>query len=254
MIAFPGRTRLALVLLVATTIRPGLEAADLPRPGDDATYRPTVMIRREKNLGTGTVIASAAGETLILTASHVIAGTGPIYVELFRYNFGVEHVQAVQGYPRLVEATPLAENAEADLAILQVRGQSKFPYVAKLAKGDVPPAIGAKVTTIGFDRGAKLIGFATKVRANNLSALKPKAKFLPFIVTHDPPEHGRSGGGLFLADGSLVGVCVGRAEYPEGGTIGLFSSLPNIRNLIRDNEDVAASMARIQRKARAAAR
>ena len=36
------------------------------------------------------MIASVEGETLILTAAHVVEGAGPLWVELHRYNFGVE--------------------------------------------------------------------------------------------------------------------------------------------------------------------
>ena len=184
----------------------------------------------------------------------MIAKPGPVFVELFRYNFGVEHVQAVTGFPRKVEASVIAKDPDTDLAILRIRGQLKFPYVARVANGDAPPAAGTKVTTIGFDRGAKLIGFSTRVRGIDRNDLKQGGGFRPFVVTEDPPEVGRSGGGLFLADGALVGVCIGRAEHPEGGTVGLFSTLGNVRDLIRANEDIAASMARASRKARSPAR
>jgi S1-C subfamily serine protease len=251
----PGRFRFAALFGVATALLPGLLAADLPRPGDDATFRPTVMIRREGSLGTGTVIASVEGETLVLTACHVIAKPGPIFVELHRFNFGVEHVQAVTGFPRRVEAVVMARDADTDLAILRIRGQLKFPYVARLAKGVVPPTVGSKVTTIGFDKGAKLIGFSTKVRSVERINMEKGGGFRPFVVTEDPPEVGRSGGGLFLADGSLVGVCVARADQIEAGrTIGLFSTLGNVRDLIRSDDDIAASMARSARKARPTAR
>jgi S1-C subfamily serine protease len=248
------RSGFVSLLAAAFSLLPGLEAADSPRPGDDATYRPTVMIRGLKSLGTGTVIASVEGETLVLTASHVVADPGPVFVEVHRYNFGVEHVQAVKGFPRRVAASVIARDHDADLAILRIRGQLAFPYVARIGKGDAPPAIGTKVTTIGFDKGAKLIGFSTRVRSIDRLDLDHGGGFRSFVVTDDPPEVGRSGGGLFLADGSLVGVCVARAGHPEGRTLGLFSTLGNVRQLIEGNEDIAASMARASRKHRSAAR
>jgi S1-C subfamily serine protease len=250
----PSRRFRTAIIIAAFSVLPGLEAADLPRPGDDATYRPTVMVRRGKSLGSGTIIASVEGETLILTAAHVVTDSAPLFVELFRYNFGVEHVQAVKGFPKLVEASVVARDLEADLAILRIRGQLAFPYVARIAKGDTPPAIGARVTSIGFDKGAKLIGFSTRVRSVAKLDFEKSGVFRPFVVTDDPPEVGRSGGGLFLADGSLVGVCIARADHPEGQTLGLFSTLGNVRRLIEENEDIAASMARASRKNRSPAR
>jgi S1-C subfamily serine protease len=239
---------LAMVMLT------GLEAADAPRPGDDATFRPTVMVRRGKSLGTGTIIASVEGETLILTASHVVAATGPIVVELYRYNFGVERVQNLAGYPRRIEAELIARDLDTDLAILRIRGQLAFPYVARIARGDAPPAIGTRVTTIGFDRGAKLIGFSTRVRAVDRIDMEQGGGFRPFLVTDDPPEVGRSGGGLFRADGALVGVCIARAEPAKGRTLGLFSSLANVKDLVRSDEEIEAAMTRANAKARPTAR
>ena len=250
----PSRRICIAILVTALSTLPGLQAADHPRPGDDATYRPTVMVRRGKSLGTGTIIASVEDETLVLTAAHVVADSGPLFVELFRYNLGVEHVQAVKGFPKRVEALVIARDLEADLAILRIRGQLAFPYVARIARGVAPPAIGTKVTTIGFDKGAKLIGFSTRVRSVAKLDFEKSGVFRPFVVTDDPPVVGRSGGGLFLADGSLVGVCIARADHPEGQTLGLFSTLGNVRQLIEENEDIAASMARANRKKRSVAR
>ena len=47
-----------------------------PVPWDDATYRATVVVRRGTSQGSGTIIASVPGETLVLTASHVIKEIG----------------------------------------------------------------------------------------------------------------------------------------------------------------------------------
>jgi S1-C subfamily serine protease len=202
------------------------------------------MIRKGKSLGTGTIIASAEDETLILTASHVLNEAGPIFVEFFRYNFGVERVQDRLGFPRKFPATIVARDPATDLAILQIRKQLSFPYVARIAPGVAPLPKGTAVTTIGFDKGEQLIGFSTRVRSVERIDLDRGGGIRAFLVTEDPPEIGRSGGGLFRADGALVGVCVGRAELIDGRTFGIFSTLANIKALIRSDEDIATSMAR----------
>ena len=48
-----------------------------PVPWDDATYRATVVVRRGTSQGSGTIIASVDGDTLVLTASHVVKAEGP---------------------------------------------------------------------------------------------------------------------------------------------------------------------------------
>ena len=69
----------------------------------------------------------------------------------------------------------------------------------------------------------------------------------PFLLIEKPPEHGRSGGGLFTTDGTVVGVCIGRAEVVRGKRFGVFASGASIRRLLREhdlNEAVARSTAR----------
>ena len=237
-----------------SSVRPVAAAPDSPRPGDDATYRPTVMIRRGRGLGTGTIIASAEDETLVLTASHVLGLEGPILVELFRYNFGVEKTQGAAGFPRIFPASIAARDAATDLAILRIRKQLAFPYVARVAPGVAAPPKGTPVTTIGFDKGEQLIGFSTKIRSVDRIDLEKGGGVRSFLVTQDPPEIGRSGGGLFKDDGSLVGVCVGRAELSKGQTYGLFTGLANIKALIRAHDDLAESMIRANARPQTPAR
>ena len=246
--------RLAAAIAVAAAGLTAMVAADDPRPGDDATYRPTVMIHQDRSIGTGTIIASVEDETLILTAWHVVAGSGPLSVEVNRFNMGMERVRGLSGFPKRVDAAVVVKDVDTDLAILRVRGELAFPFVARIGKGDAPPTAGANVTSIGFDGGAKLIGFATRVRAVERIDLGRGGGFRSFVVTDDPPELGRSGGGLFRADGTLVGVCLARAEPPDRRARGLFSTIGNVRALIRADEAVAAAMARADRKALAASR
>ena len=227
---------------------------DGPRPGDDATYRPTVMVRKGKALGTGTIIASVEGETLILTAWHVVDDPGPASIELFRYNLGLENTRDVSGFPRKLPATIVARDVDADLAILRVRGQLALPYVARIARGEATPPTGTEVTTIGFDKGERLIGFATRIKAVERIDMDRGGGDRPFLVTEHPPEVGRSGGGLFRPDGALVGVCVARAELVKGRKIGLFTTLGNVKALIRANEDIAATVTRSNARSRSPAR
>jgi hypothetical protein len=100
------------------------------------------------------------------------------------------------------------------------------------------------VTTIGFDKGEKLIGFATRIKNVERLDMDRGGGERPFLVTEHPPEHGRSGGGLFRPDGALVGVCVGRAEIDKGRKSGLYTTLGNVKALIRANDEIMASLGR----------
>jgi S1-C subfamily serine protease len=210
---------------------------DVPLESDNLTFRPTVLIRRGTSQGSGTIIASLDGETLILTASHVVRGTGPIQVELHRYNLGIERVSNTSGnWPRQVTAESVASDASADLAILRIRNMVALPYVARLATGDDEPATNAALTSVGIDLGSKLSSWKTRLVEVLWFELNDSGNDRPFLVTAKIPEHGRSGGGLFDKDGQLVGVCVGHAELVKGRRMGVFSSIESARRLLDDHE------------------
>jgi S1-C subfamily serine protease len=245
MVRIVHRGGLGLVFLVVAWLAPGLVAVPgSPKPGDDGTFRPTVMVHKGKAVGTGTVISSLEGETLVLTACHVIDEPGPLTVDLNRFNLGLERTREGGNFPRSLKATIAARDVSTDLAILVVRGQLPLPFVARIARGDGSPPRGTSVTSIGFDLGQKLIGMTTTVRAIERINLGRGGTDRLFVVTENPPEHGRSGGGLFRSDGALVGVCIARAEFNQGPTKGIFTTLGNIKDLLRSHEKLATSVAR----------
>jgi len=228
---------------------------------DNWTFRPTVVVRRGTSQGTGTIIASLDGETLVLTAGHVIRGRGPISVELHRYNLGIEHRPSVPGkWPREVVAEPVATDTFADLAILRLRNMIALPFVARLGPEDAEPASNAGLTSVGIDLGAKLSSWNTQLVEVLWFELNDSGTDRPFLVTARIPEHGRSGGGLFDKSGTLVGVCVGHAELVKGKRMGVFSSVENVRQLLREHELTSvierseARQARLARNADASGR
>ncbi len=260
----------------------GDDRNDAARPDDDLTIRPTVIVRRGSGQGSGTIIASVEGETLILTAAHVVRDSGPIQIELHRYNLGVEQAMPAGGWPVVVGAEEAGSDPLADLAVVRVRGKPALPFVSRLAATGDEPKRGALVTSVGIDNGNRLRAWVSRVEGVAWFALvpddqpvdssKPKGKttgrespskagrFLPvprdrarardprgvdpverpFLITARAPEHGRSGGGLFLAERNspraLIGVCVGRIDLDEKKAIGVFASGESVRRLLRQND------------------
>ena len=238
--------RFAKLLLVFLIVNPAWagEPLDAPLPGDDATYRPTVLVRKGPALGTGTIIASVEGETLILTASHVVDDPGPLHVELFRYNFGWEQSRSVSGFPRKLAAAVVVQDRDADLAILRVRGQLALPYVVRIAPASRTLPVGSPVTSIGFDHGERLIGFPSRVRRIDRIDMSRGGGDRPFLITDHPPEIGRSGGGLFLENGMLVGVCVARAQLKPGPVVGMYSPVESVWNLLNAHQNLMTVVSR----------
>ncbi len=210
-------------------------------PSDDWTYRPTVVVRRGTSQGTGTIIASIDGETLVLTAAHVVRDQGPIVVELHRFNLGVERFAPQPGsWPRRVQAVVAASDAAADLAVLKIEKMRALPYVARLAHRATDPTAGSQVTSIGIDLGTELAAWTSLVVEILSFKLNDSREERQFLITEQVPEHGRSGGGLFGSGGELVGVCVGHAELLKGKRMGVFGSLESIRLLLDDHQMTAA--------------
>ena len=210
--AVDGRTRATAARQAAT--QNGLRRAAVP--WDDWTYRPTVVVRRGTSQGSGTIIASVDGETLVLTAAHVLKAEGPVWVELHRYNLGLERTAAAGAWPRVIQAAPAARDLAADVAIVRLEKMIALPYVARLASGAEKPQPRSVVSSLGIDLGRKLSMWRTRLVETTSMELNDSGEIRPFLITEKIPEHGRSGGGLFLASGELVGVCVGHAALIKG--------------------------------------
>ncbi|WP_406697695.1 serine protease [Singulisphaera sp. Ch08] len=230
-IGLAGSLWIAVVMAVAAS-----PAADRPRPEDDFTFRPTVIIRKGNAQGSGSVISSVEGETLILTAAHVVEAPGALKVELHRYNLGLENDRSGVNWPRSVPAEVVAADDSADVAVLRIKGIRPLPFVARLSVQGAEPRRGTVVTSLGIDKGTQLSSWPTRIAQIDRFEIEGTGAERFFLITTRPPEHGRSGGGLFLTNGDLVGVCVGRAKLVKGRNSGIFASSSSIRRLLRAHD------------------
>jgi S1-C subfamily serine protease len=130
----------------------------------------------------------------------------------------------------------VATDPAADIAVLRLRNMVALPYVARLGSEDDQPRTTTDVTSVGIDMGSKLSSWRTRLVDIFWFELDDSGDERPFLVTARIPEHGRSGGGLFDADGTLVGVCVGHAPMVQGKRMGVFSSVESVRELLRKQE------------------
>ena len=132
-------------------------------PSDDWTFRPTVVVRRGTSQGSGTIIASVDGETLVLTAAHVVRESGPIAVELHRYNLGLERTPAPPGaWPRPVAADAGGDRSRRRPGDPPHRG-ARRPALRRPAgpRRGAMPAVDSIVTSIGIDLGTRLSSWST---------------------------------------------------------------------------------------------
>jgi thiol-disulfide isomerase/thioredoxin len=179
--------------------------------------------------GTATVIHRQGNDILLLTCGHVFRdsqGQGEIRVEL---DFS-------QGQPQeTVRGRLLMFDAGApDVAL--VAATTRLPIEpVPLSRADYRPAAGTPAFSVGCDHGAP----ATVRRGEHLTMVRCGAVQIPGqpndermaqkYAVRGRPVVGRSGGGLFTADGALIGVC--NAAVVENNE-GRYSAIDNIHTML----------------------
>lgn len=158
-----------------------------------------------RSYGTGTVIQSVPGETLVLTCGHLFEGParkGKMTVEFFG-----------SSEPVRLAGELVARDADADLSIFRVVTSQVFP-IAPVASKAFVPAPGQSALSVGCDNGKYPTSRHMRITAVN--------RYLgaPTIECSGEPVEGRSGGGLFNQSGELIGVCSAREPSEHRGIYG----------------------------------
>ncbi|ADV63749.1 hypothetical protein Isop_3185 [Isosphaera pallida ATCC 43644] len=223
--------------LDATAPPPPSGAAIDPARERDRLARATVLVRRGTKVGSGTVIASVPGETLILTAWHVLDAVGEPMIEWQHWNLGRDrHVErdGDSSWPRPQRAEIVASERACDLAVLRAQVRQALPYVARVELDDRDLDPGTSVTSFGFDGGKVLSVWESLITAIVTLDLKRGGGPRFFLATAKPPVEGRSGGGLYRrANLTLAGVAVGRAILSQIDVkFGVFASSRDLRDLL----------------------
>ncbi len=181
-----------------------------------ATVKLTVEDAEGKSAGTGTIVDARSGEALVLTCGHIFrssGGKGPITITTFQANAdGLVPAATYSGH--LIDY-----DLERDLALVSMRPSS--PVVAAPIAGTnmQPLTPNVPVTSVGCNHGQNPTAIDSQVTALNRYIGTPN------VEVAGAPVEGRSGGGLFNAQGQLVGVCY--AAEPQGNE-GLYVALPAI--------------------------
>jgi S1-C subfamily serine protease len=160
--------------------------------------------------GTGTIVDVHDDEALVVTCGHLFResqGKGRIAVELF-----------AQGARGPVDGQVIAYDLTRDIALVSIRpGVAVAPVTIAPPGTEVRP--GDAVFTIGCDKGQD-----ASIRQSQITAVN-KYRGKPNFTAAGAPVDGRSGGGLFSADGQLIGIC--NAADPADDE-GLYAGLASI--------------------------
>jgi S1-C subfamily serine protease len=184
----------------------------------ERSVRIVVDDAKSRSFGTGTVIRSVPGETLVLTCAHLFQGISRQAKTTVEF-FGLPE------RPRL-GAEVLARDTEADLCIIRVAHQQVFP-AARVAGRKTSPSPGQPATSVGCDNGSE-----PTVRHMRVTAVN-RYKGAPTIECSGEPVEGRSGGGLFDRSGEVIGVCSARDPADHRG---IYGGLAAIHSLLDRNK------------------
>lgn len=181
-----------------------------------ATARLRVEDSTGVSWGTGTVIDCRQGEALILTCGHIFRdseGAGRVEVDLF-----------VSGGPRGVAGQVVSWDLKRDLALVSIFTDMQIDPV-RVGSVERTTKPGEPVVTVGCNGGADPTLHHSRITAVD-KYLGPAN-----VQVAGQPVQGRSGGGLFSIDGTLIGVC--NAADPADNE-GLFAALPAIHEQLED--------------------
>jgi thiol-disulfide isomerase/thioredoxin len=184
--------------------------ATLERRLLQATARLRVDDAQGMSWGTGTVIDCRQGEALILTCGHIFRdsdGKGRVEVDLF----GQQGTRGVAGQVVGYDLT-------RDLALVSVFTDQPIEAV-RVGGPDCDTAAGDAVVTVGCNGGDDPTLHYSQI--NGVDKYLGPAN----VQVAGQPVQGRSGGGLFTLDGTLIGVC--NAADPADNE-GLYAALPAI--------------------------
>jgi thiol-disulfide isomerase/thioredoxin len=165
--------------------------------------------------GSGVVIESGRGKSIVLTCGHILRDVkeeSRIEVDVFDGNRS-----------HIYRGTIVKYNLEADLGLVAV--ETRFPVrVATIAsaEGNVRP--GESVVSIGCSQGE--LPSVERLRVTMLNRyVGPDT-----IECSGVPGQGRSGGGLFTARGSVVGICTNADPRDRRG---VYAGLKPIHELLK---------------------
>lgn len=188
---------------------PSISVADAVQRAQAATVRLRVFDGHGYGAGTGTIIDTHGEEALVLTCGHLFRdtrGEGKIEVDLFIAG----EVKTVIGQLIDYEAT------DRDIALVAIR-----PGIAVQPVRVIPAGMkvqnGQPVFSFGCDRGDD-----PSRRDTRITGIDKYNQHLGVsnLEIAGAPIDGRSGGGLFDAEGRLIGVC-NAADYK--GDIGIYA-------------------------------
>ncbi len=180
-----------------------------------ATVRVRLTDGNLRDVGSGTIIHSTSGQSIILTCAHIFQKVddkaAAVEVDVFQNGKTLQ-------YPAQV----LGGDHESDVALLRIRNTTPLPTASLV---DLNQLVEKQETL--FSIGCSNGDIPTRL---NMQVIEVDRYDGPqnILCTNDPAQ-GRSGGGLFNANHRIVGVC---SAADREAREGLYTGVTPVRKLI----------------------
>ena len=155
----------------------------------------------QSGAGSGIIISQ---DGYVLTCAHVVSGATSVKVQL-------------NGSDETYDATIVGEDSTSDIAVLKIEATGLTPAVIgdsdKLAVGETTVAVGNPLGTLSNTVTQGIVSALNRqvtVEDNDMTLIQTDTSISP----------GNSGGGLFNANGELIGVVNAKSSYSEAEGIG----------------------------------
>ena len=186
---------------------------------DDSTLAASTRIRvkdgSKVHFGSGTIIESQPGRSVILTCGHIFRGLSKDAV------IEVDYFTAGKTNPETVVGDVITYDLKSDLGLLEIPNSQPLPAV-KLRTASENLVVENKVTSVGCG-GGKL----PSIQKHAVTSIN-RYRGPENIECTGIPQQGRSGGGLFI-DSQLVGVCI--AADPKDKR-GIYTSMKPVEEIL----------------------
>ena len=149
--------------------------------------------KKIQDVGTGTIVYSAAGQAIILTCAHV-------FLDMSTKDAKIEIEVFENGKPLSYPASLIGGDHNSDLAFLKIQSTKIMPAVRLTAAA---PGVAKDQSLVSFGCNGGADPTLLKTKIVDINRYNGPAN----LVCSVDPQSGRSGGGLFDVNGSLVGVC-----------------------------------------------
>ncbi len=164
-------------------------------------------------VGSGTIIDSRVGKTIILTCGHIFRDRDK--------NAIIEIDCFCGGREQTVIGRQLFHDMKSDVGLIAIN--EDWLASCRVAGAGTKIVKGAPVISVGCSEGDKPTVERVKITALN------RYQGADNIEVGGMPVEGRSGGGLFTQEGQLIGVCSGAdSHYREG----FFAGLQSVHDLL----------------------